>query len=211
MYLSELPPEIHLCIIHFLDFPYDMSLRMTNHYFYSTIKPLTHQELLRKEVYIFPYGERFPALSRGVLACSICLRLRSSVHFADKPTRNDSEERRAKRICIECGVAKGRQGFRQNDTLRYRGRSSVICLGCDEFSENAHPRKRAGLCRNCWLRLGHHYYEEWKWTSSRLACIHSKTCTWCREVFRCAKPPPTCRERKFEVEIRVCLQILFVV
>lgn len=130
-----LPPELHLLIGTYLQFPDIVYFRITCAYLYALLPPLTRSELLLAETTDY-------ALSRDIYACRYCLRLRPASCFADRMRRRrrgrygrDAE----KRFCVECGL-QPRVGtdeearYGPGAQVRIDGVLYVICITCRKFA-----------------------------------------------------------------------------
>ncbi|KKK23414.1 hypothetical protein ARAM_006452 [Aspergillus rambellii] len=101
LFLTLLPPEIHLLISTNLLFPDLLYLRLSCRYFYNLLPSPRHKDLLQAEQTTY-------AIAKNIYACRYCLRLRVASQFADRMLQR--RRRRAgrdawKRFCVECGLA----------------------------------------------------------------------------------------------------------
>jgi hypothetical protein len=147
--LLSLPPELHLLISTYLQFPDIVYFRTSCAYLYALLPPLTHSDLLLAETTEL-------ALSRDIYACRYCLRLRPASCFADRMRRRrrgrfgrDAE----KRFCVECGLrpragADEEARYGPGAQVRIDGVLYVICITCRRFGLGY----AGGIeCRGCGL------------------------------------------------------------
>lgn len=154
MPLLQLPPEIHLLILHHLFFRHRLHLKQTCCYFHDLVPPLSHTELLAAETSDY-------ALDRDLYTCRYCLRLLPASMFARKMLQS----RRAKygrnvdrRFCVECGL-KPRDGtarYGPGAQITMQGTFYVICIICKEFRQGALDRlgKQTSHCESCCMAQG---------------------------------------------------------
>ncbi|PVH85064.1 hypothetical protein DL98DRAFT_651340 [Cadophora sp. DSE1049] len=164
----NLPVEIHQEIARHLtpaDFPGKHQLRRTCRLLWNTIATDTKQGLRELE-------KSEQCIARGLIACTICLRLRHESKFADKMRnikRSDGLvtvlRQTKKRFCVDCGLA--RKLYTPGCYLQIDGVGYTMCIrdrGTDQLRISAYEttepddckelkmlRKR--YCRKCWLRI----------------------------------------------------------
>lgn len=123
---ATLPLEVHLQISTHISFPSLPLLRLTNHYFYNLLPPLTHNQLLDSET--FPF-----AIQRNLYTCKHHLTLLPSHKFAQTmltKTRQRGDRKADKRFCLDCGLKY--RLYSWGTWVRIEGESEgrVLCLDC---------------------------------------------------------------------------------
>jgi hypothetical protein len=143
--LLDLPTEIHNEIITWLRFP--DPLRVTTGYFYDLLPKSHFSTLLAAETSEF-------GITRDLLACSECARLRPAVRFAREmqtvhKSRNGSQA--YIRFCIECGTRNGPGMVRYRTGKRWtdNGVPYIRCAGCGTCGK-APFDKSIKRCVECW-------------------------------------------------------------
>ena len=148
METGRLPHEIWRYILHYLDYPGAIALRMTNWDFHRHFAALnkahgkvsfTMDDLLQIETwaeYDFagqsstPQDAKQACSGLDAFACSVCLRIRDASHFTNammkgsrSKERSKGRDRRSDRFCIECGV-RGHRFTQPGVPIRFGGRQS---------------------------------------------------------------------------------------
>lgn len=148
--LITLPAELQEQIIQELAFPDNIFLGMTCRYFYTILKPPTHEQLLSAENTEFTIRE-------DIYACRDCLRLRRASRFADNMTKK--KRRRSglesyNRFCVECGLKSGPGNTRytRGSRIMIKGVCHVICIRCGQFKEGSDDNNGLSECETCGAR-----------------------------------------------------------
>lgn len=153
--MMKLPVELHMAIIDNLTFPDNITLQMTSRYFWKTIKPLSHIELLQAET---SYHSRV----RDLFACQKCLRLRYGTEYADKMTkgkRSAGGHGAGIRFCIDCGINPkyGQPCYCRGSHIVVEGQICVRCIECDRVRVSLNGTI-TNQCRVCWDRAAYIYW-----------------------------------------------------
>ena len=177
--IMNVATEIQLLIIGNLN-PLDrICLKLTNHYFYQIIDPLTPAELPKAQQLLYqkrgydrqkvPGSDRpgrFDCPLRPYLACMTCSRLRLSSKFSDDQQRASPVLRvpprlkrslghlfytTRKRFCITCGL--GARHWVDGDTLEVEEKLYQVCRSCHKLKETCKGTRSYTMkfCRHCYL------------------------------------------------------------
>lgn len=140
----ELPTELHEMIIGYLEFPSDVRLKHTNHYFIRLIKPVD----------IWEAEKSYFACMYRIYACNVCSTLRPFWRFSDKNRkgkRGTFHSEATKRFCIPCGLKQGPSGKSQygpGDRVFVSRKLYFICKACSQFKKSP-DGERTDMCADC--------------------------------------------------------------
>ncbi|CAG8363187.1 unnamed protein product [Penicillium salamii] len=129
--LLDLPTELHLHIIKFLDYPSSFALSHTNQRF-RAILPMEPPETREEKLSFLLAIELWPRYDH-LFSCSICLKLRPRNAFTDKQIRAKRRKGAIEsdhRFCLDCGCCK--KFYQPGQYLRVDGREEVLCAICRE-------------------------------------------------------------------------------
>lgn len=138
--LVRLPAELHLNIVDKLELQDTIVLARTNRYFRSIIPTPSHKDILKAEANTW-------ATDRGLYACSGCVTLRCFEDFADdmrKGKRSRAGTEADKRLCLQCGVARGL--YSHGVSIKIYGRDHVLCQLCVMYTDRT---ARPAVCKAC--------------------------------------------------------------
>ncbi len=147
--IMRLPVELHTAVSNHLPFPDNINLKMTSRYFWNTIDPLGHAELLHAE------GSEYARL-QNLFACKDCLRLRYGTKFANKMTkrkRSVGGRDADMRFCVDCGISpkSGLAAYCRGNHVVVQRQVFVRCIECDKFRGSGGGMETK-QCRACWDR-----------------------------------------------------------
>lgn len=143
--IMTLAPELHLAIVEILEYPDNVTLKLSSCYFYGLIKPLSFEQLLEE------WRGKVDILD-DFLPCYDCHRVRPEAEFEDGMVSSIRGIFQRQRYCIECKVQQQREGYKIDDLIQ-SDRGHVLCGQCGEFNGGDIPRRVEGLCQECWGRF----------------------------------------------------------
>ena len=153
--LLQLSSELHLIIIDNLN-PVDATcLKLTNRYFYTTIKP--HLEFGKKERMAQILNDE--AKERKYVTCPGCERIRPETKYTDAvydwtlTSRRRSFRPKMNYFCIECGIKSRLKGYKLGTRIIVQGQQHVLCLKCRRAGlpkvTKAGCSTRSRICAGC--------------------------------------------------------------
>lgn len=153
--ISDLSSELHLMVISHLPNIDRVRLKITNHYFFDIIAPLTE---VANIVQIRRKLNRARKCRTALwLECPHCLRIRRVSKFADNEYRVavarmdkhwDPIIGSSHRCCLECAIKEGSNGYRTADIVVVQNRYHVVCARCRQLGMLASPQYQ-GICKGC--------------------------------------------------------------